>query len=252
MERYPGSKPLYAQVMDDIKSKITREEWIPGRPTPGEKELCELYSVSRTCVRQAISALRTEGYLYSIQGKGTYVSNVTPNAGWARLTTFESHYRQKWSSIGAHTLKMERAPLPDRAADFLGVPRNSTVLSLERVRLLDARPVLIQRHYLSPRIPEQVFQEHPEFVSFSRLIEEHTGLVAASAKDLVRSIPCPKADAEILHIKPRAPVLYIERYTRDRDGKPVEYAEITVCTDSWHYEVTIHASGGMHGEGSQI
>jgi len=251
MERYPGAKPLYAQAMDDMKSRITKEEWVSGHRIPGEKELCELYRVSRTCIRQAISALRVEGYLYSIQGKGTYVSNVTPNAGWARLTTFESHYRQKWSSIGARTLKMERALVPDTAADFLGVARGSMVLSLTRVRLLDARPVLLQRHYLSPRVPARVFEEHPEFISFSRLLEEHAGLVAASAKDLVKAVPCPKADAEILRIKPRSPVLYIERYARDREGKPVEYAEVTVCTDSWHYEVTIHASGGVDG-GTQI
>jgi len=242
MNRYPGAKPLYAQAMDDMKSRITREEWVSGHRIPGEKELCELYKVSRTCIRQAISALRTEGYLYSIQGKGTYVSNVTPNAGWARLTTFESHYREKWPAIGAHTLKMETAAVPDKAAGFLGVSRGSTVLSLTRVRLVDASPVLIQRHYLSPRVPVEVFEKHPEFISFSRLLEEHAGLVAASARDLVRAVPCPKADAEILRVKPRSPVLYIERYSRDREGRPLEYAEITVCTEAWPYEATIHAS----------
>ena len=38
-----------------------------------ERELMETYQVSRITVRKAIDELVTEGYLYKIQGKGTYV-----------------------------------------------------------------------------------------------------------------------------------------------------------------------------------
>jgi GntR family transcriptional regulator len=40
---------------------------------PSEKQLCELYAVSRTTVRQAVNNLVAGGLLYHVKGKGTFV-----------------------------------------------------------------------------------------------------------------------------------------------------------------------------------
>ena len=40
---------------------------------PSEKELIEHYQVSRYSLRQALSRLSKRGYIYQIQGRGSYV-----------------------------------------------------------------------------------------------------------------------------------------------------------------------------------
>ena len=64
-------------------SGVLREEILSGRydaagKLPTEYELVSRFSVSRQTVRQAISCLRNDGYLYQIQGSGTYVSKSGP------------------------------------------------------------------------------------------------------------------------------------------------------------------------------
>ena len=59
--------------MEDIIKQIENEELVPGQNIPAERELIEMYKVSRITVRKAIDELVSKGYLYKIQGKGTYV-----------------------------------------------------------------------------------------------------------------------------------------------------------------------------------
>lgn len=65
--------PKYYQLKKILIEKINNEEFEVNVPIPSERELTELYQVSRITVRKAIEELVNEGYLYKIQGKGTYV-----------------------------------------------------------------------------------------------------------------------------------------------------------------------------------
>ena len=49
----------------------------PGAKLPNEGELCELFKVSRTTVREAVRHLAAQGYLEVRRGKGTYVTDRT-------------------------------------------------------------------------------------------------------------------------------------------------------------------------------
>lgn len=69
--RRPGA--LYQQVAAEIRSGIAAGEYRPGAPLPSEAQLIERYQVSRSTVRKAISALRAEGLIEVIHGKGSYV-----------------------------------------------------------------------------------------------------------------------------------------------------------------------------------
>ncbi|MGW5114824.1 GntR family transcriptional regulator [Streptomyces noursei] len=67
----PGA--LYQQVAAEIRNGIVEGEYKPGAPLPSEAQLIERYGVSRPTVRKAISALRAEGLIEVIHGKGSYV-----------------------------------------------------------------------------------------------------------------------------------------------------------------------------------
>ena len=64
---------IVQQIKDQIKKGILK----PGEKLPSERELASLLGVSRTSVREAIKALSFSGYLEVIQGKGTYVLEMS-------------------------------------------------------------------------------------------------------------------------------------------------------------------------------
>jgi ABC-type glycerol-3-phosphate transport system substrate-binding protein len=66
--------PIYYQLKTLIKRQIEGGQLEAGNRLPTERTLCERYSISRTPVRQALTELVHEGYIYRRPGQGTFVS----------------------------------------------------------------------------------------------------------------------------------------------------------------------------------
>lgn len=67
--------PIYYQLKEFIKERIEKGDFKPGDRIPTEQELCEMFDISRTPVRQALTELTYEGILYRRPGRGTFVSD---------------------------------------------------------------------------------------------------------------------------------------------------------------------------------
>ncbi|MFC0525860.1 FadR/GntR family transcriptional regulator [Pontibacillus salicampi] len=66
-------KKVSMQVFDRIKEYIHEEKMKPGDRLPTEKQLSEMFGVSRTPVREALSVLEASGLTVSKQGGGSIV-----------------------------------------------------------------------------------------------------------------------------------------------------------------------------------
>ncbi len=66
---------LYERIQNDLIEKINSGFFIAGDKLPSENELCKIYNVSRITATKALTELSLNGYIYRIQGKGSYVSN---------------------------------------------------------------------------------------------------------------------------------------------------------------------------------
>ena len=74
----------YEQVVDQLLERIHGGEFAPNQRLPTERELGELFSVSRGVIREAIKVLNSLGVVESRQGSGTYVAaNLTPSVSRA-------------------------------------------------------------------------------------------------------------------------------------------------------------------------
>lgn len=73
---YPVSqnKNLPIKIVNYLKNKIEKNILKPGDKLPTEKQLCEQFTVSRSVIREAVSQLKSEGLVYSQQGRGVFVN----------------------------------------------------------------------------------------------------------------------------------------------------------------------------------
>lgn len=67
--------PLYFQLEKLILEEIDNGNYPVGSMIPTEMELSQMFGISRTTVRQAISDLVREEHLYRIKSKGTFVAH---------------------------------------------------------------------------------------------------------------------------------------------------------------------------------
>jgi len=61
------------QVRDQLMAAIQSGEYQPGGPLPSERQLCEVFGVSRVCVREALAGLAAIGMISIQQGRGAFV-----------------------------------------------------------------------------------------------------------------------------------------------------------------------------------
>ena len=69
-------RPLHEELTESLRKLIVSGELQPGRTVP-EKELCELYGVSRTPLREALKVLATDGLVNLEPNRGAWVSRIT-------------------------------------------------------------------------------------------------------------------------------------------------------------------------------
>jgi GntR family transcriptional repressor for pyruvate dehydrogenase complex len=75
-------KKVSTQIADQIRSSILNGDFTPGDKLPPERELAEMFGVSRPSVREALNMLASSGLVESYQGGGTVVKSlVEPAAG---------------------------------------------------------------------------------------------------------------------------------------------------------------------------
>ncbi|MEV0631532.1 winged helix-turn-helix domain-containing protein [Nonomuraea wenchangensis] len=67
-------------VADEIRRRIAEGVYQPGMPVPGEPRLAVELGVSKGTARRALNALLADGTLYSVLGKGTFVSQLDDTA----------------------------------------------------------------------------------------------------------------------------------------------------------------------------
>ncbi|MDD5284216.1 MAG: FadR/GntR family transcriptional regulator [Desulfuromonadaceae bacterium] len=69
-------KKMSVQIAEQIRSSILSAIFCPGEKLPPERELVELFGVSRPSVREALNILATSGLVESHQGGGTIVKSL--------------------------------------------------------------------------------------------------------------------------------------------------------------------------------
>lgn len=73
-------KKISSQIADQIRSSILAGEFTPGEKLPPERELAEMFGVSRPSVREALNILTSSGLIMSYQGGGTVVKSLVESS----------------------------------------------------------------------------------------------------------------------------------------------------------------------------
>ena len=69
------SRPMYLQIMAQIKQKVRVGDWPAGHPLPSIRELSAATKVSVITVKRAYTELEAEGVIVTRPGRGSFVAD---------------------------------------------------------------------------------------------------------------------------------------------------------------------------------
>ena len=71
---YRDPRPIYEQVKENLRRQIISGAMEPGERLPSVRELAQAEQVNPNTVQRAYRELETEGYIYSVPGKGSFAA----------------------------------------------------------------------------------------------------------------------------------------------------------------------------------
>jgi DNA-binding transcriptional regulator YhcF (GntR family) len=105
-------RPMYLQIMEQIKQRVAVGDWAEGQPIPSIRQLAVDLQVSVITVKRAYYELEREGIIVTHHGKG---SRISATAGLrARLHEQELRQHLEQAARIAAQLGMSPEELEDR------------------------------------------------------------------------------------------------------------------------------------------
>lgn len=73
-----SGKPLYEQIKSSLRDRIISGVYQSEDKLPSVRELAQTTAINPNTIQKAYRDLESEGWIYSISGKGCYVSEAPP------------------------------------------------------------------------------------------------------------------------------------------------------------------------------
>ncbi|MGH3452177.1 MAG: GntR family transcriptional regulator [Haloechinothrix sp.] len=203
-----GPVPKHAQLREILLTLI-EDELAPDAPIPSERELMAGYGVSRMTVREAIGQLVSEGRLYSVRGKGTFVARPRVESQ-LHLASFTEDMRRRGFEPSTVVLRAEPAEPPQQARAALRLPANHKAYCLERLRIAGGTPMALEIGWYSTALLPGLL-DHDLSGSLYSLFAEKYDLAIDSAQQTVWSEVAEGTTGRLLGIRAGGPLLVFLR-----------------------------------------
>ncbi len=216
--------PYYAQVKEVLRESINRGELKPADQLPGEADLCAIFKVSRTVIRQALDELEYEGLIFRRKGKGTFVAAPKIVESLAqKLTGFFQDMSAQGHPPVSRILRQVQAQASPKVAGLLGLEPGSPVVEIERLRFVNNEPLVLVTTYLPYSLCHELLALDLTHQSLYAILEQRLGLAIARGHRTLEAVAANAYEAGLLQVELGAPLMLLDSVSFLEDGTPVEY-----------------------------
>lgn len=213
----------YQQLSEILIKQIEEGVLKSSEQIPTEMELSKRFKLNRHTVRQAIERLKNEGFVYTIKGKGTFVSNTKISYKVSRKTQFTTSIFDVGLDPDARLLNSYKISADSELSRKLNIKSSDKVVVLEIARFVNKIPFCHTTSFLSSdRFPGIENHIRGNF-SLHELLKKHYGVEATRASSTFEVSMPETSDMDILQISPKIPLLVVKSIAKDQDGGYVEY-----------------------------
>lgn len=206
--------------------QLVSAELAPGEQLPSEPELASQHGVSRSSIREALKALEQDGLVYSIRGRGRFVSPLGSVSVERPITRYEST-TSMLESLGfvvtTAVLEVSLSRAEGRAAEMLGLAEGAPVIELTRLRSAADRPLVLSRNTVPGDVLPGPVRHRDWSASLTEALAAHGRLPVSSAARITAA-NLPADVAERYHLAGLDPWLLIEETSFTTEGRRVLYS----------------------------
>ncbi|OZI11433.1 transcriptional regulator [Bacillaceae bacterium SAS-127] len=226
------------EIVDQLMKAIHTRQLQADEQLPSENELADHYRVPRITVRKAYKRLQEMGYIYSLQGKGSYVNNRQQQI--PLLLSGDESFSEKMKKHGydydSKNVLFEKMIHNDVLFRRLGLQEPDQIYQIGRLRFLDQKPIALHISFVAQSVFPTIEQDGEEITSMFQYYRRQGFQQFSSSQTTLRIQFPTKAEREWLDCPISIPALVVETDCRDREtGTILEYTKIFYRSDYFTY-----------------
>ena len=229
--------PVYYQLKNDFIKKIASGVWKAGECISSERELCEIYDVSRMTIRQAIGELVQEGILTRKKGKGTFVCEQKVNQ--KDMMSFTEMIKQSGRSLETKVVEFEIIDTPEDILDVFILDR---LYKLSRKRIVDNECIAVETVYIPVDYCGHLNKEMLEGSLYKVL--EGFGYIITNSNSSIVAVNVDDEIRKILECEIDTPILKVVSKTFTNTDKLLFLEEAFYKSDKFTLQVNISRKEG--------
>ena len=235
---FQSKSPLYYQLAEIIINDIKEKNLQENDRILTEREYCEKYNLSRSTVRQAIAYLEKKGYIYKVQGCGTFVSSKVIQQKLLKVYSFTEEMKKLGKLPESKILSLKKISNNEKIAKELNLTIEDEIFELERLRMADKEIIMYEQTYMPvkkmPNLSKKELLINPLYdiiqsrykINFNKVFERFSVLKA------------DESVASILQVNRNSPLIKLQRWTYS-GMEIIEYTISLVRGDRFEFEVEL-------------
>lgn len=233
--------PPFERAYENIRYYIMAHNLKPGDKLPSEREMSEMWHISRTALRSAVRHLVSMHVLESQHGSGTYLSAHRPVSisGSDFISGFSDNVRRVGRTPSSQVIK-QQVVTPDAHVsrklklDPTQADHHTTML-LERLRLIDGLPCMLETTYVNrdffPGIDTHNFAQESLF----DVLRDGYHFALTHGHDSLSITKVDEHEAALLGISEGTSVFFQSGIIADDKNEPVEYYKSVIRPDRYAF-----------------
>ncbi|WP_432662830.1 GntR family transcriptional regulator [Wukongibacter baidiensis] len=109
-------RPIYEQIIDKFKQLIIRDILRQDEKIPSVRELAKKLTINPNTIQKAYRELERQGYIYSVKGRGNFVSSGIKKVDDAKVEYLKKQIEKSVSELM-----------------FIGIEKNELISLIERI-----------------------------------------------------------------------------------------------------------------------
>ena len=226
-----GDQPLWAQLETELRRRMELGHFVDRFPT--DRELMEIYGVSRHTARHAVSQLGADGILRRSRGIGTSVDRRTFERSLGALYSLFQVVEEAGIPQHSEVRALERVRDADAAAQ-LGLDPDAELVYIDRVRLAGDEPLAIDRIWLPSAIADGLLDADFTHTSLYNELDRTIGKRPNEGWEKIHPAVPSVDERECLLLDEGEAVFSIERLGT-HNGEPIEWRVTVIRGDRFTF-----------------
>jgi len=230
-------QPLYQQLNEALRGLVGSGEFKTGARFLSEREVSVRFEVSRITANKALSNLISEGILEYRKGVGTFVRGGVLDYDLRSLVSFTGKAAAAGKKPSTRVLAFNTVPASSvsaRIAAALRVTGGDRLYTVERLRLADGVPVILERRFivenLCPGLHQRDFGS-----SLYGLWTDRFRLEIAGADQTIRAAAIRGREARLMEVSSGAAGLVVGSVGWLQNGKPLWWERTLYRGDAYAF-----------------